>query len=301
MCLAAFAINVSSRWPLVLASNRDEFFNRPALPLAKWQTAAGHTLFSGRDVQAGGTWLGMTPGGRLALLTNVREGTPTVFSRTRGELVVRWLESRDSAAAFTAAINGCLYGGCNLVLGDLQTRQWHCWSNRPTSESGGTLQTLNDGIYGLSNAALDTPWSKSMVLKSALAEALQAADFPTLETKLWQALGSTERIAASDLPSTGISSELEWALSSAHVSVPERNYGTRCASVLVLQAPAGNHRVASAHQSWSVSFKEITFSNPAQETSCSNAAVAADTAASLNAPVTEGILTARCTFTVPEN
>ena len=73
MCLVAFAINASARWPLVIASNRDEYFNRPTLPLTQWQTESGQTIISGRDLRAGGTWIGTTPNGRIALLTNVRQ------------------------------------------------------------------------------------------------------------------------------------------------------------------------------------------------------------------------------------
>ena len=93
MCLIAFAIGASKRWPLVIASNRDEFVDRPTLPLDWWKTACGQEIISGRDLRAGGTWLGMTPAGRVAFLTNVREAAPKVALSSRGELVNWWGQS----------------------------------------------------------------------------------------------------------------------------------------------------------------------------------------------------------------
>lgn len=261
MCLAAFALNASGHWPLVLASNRDEFFDRPALALSRWQSDTGSMLISGRDVRAGGTWLGMTAGGRVALLTNVREAAAPAAPCTRGELAVRWLESTDDAAAFTRQIDGQVYGGFNLVLGDIARGQWHWLSNRPAGMSTLVPQPLADGIYGLSNASLDTAWPKTLALKNAMANALQAPSLPALESMLFAALGNQQRAAPEQLPATGVSPELEMALSSAHVSIAERNYGTRCASVLVVQAaPDSASRNPCRGE---VRFTETTFAGPA--------------------------------------
>ena len=257
MCLAAFAINASSRWPLVLASNRDEFFDRPALPLARWQTAAGNTIFSGRDAQAGGTWLGMAPSGRLALVTNVREGVALAAPRSRGELVLRWLDGSGDAGAFVASIDGALYGGFNLVLGDLQSGQWHWWSNRQPGGVRSSPQRLENGIYGLSNAALDTPWTKTVALKAALSKALASPDQFALEEQLWKALSRQDRAAPGDLPTTGVAPDLELALSSARVAIVDRNYGTRCTSLIVLDA-VQEKAMPNIHY-LEASFKELTY------------------------------------------
>ncbi|MDQ3060701.1 MAG: NRDE family protein [Pseudomonadota bacterium] len=117
MCLIAFAIGVSQRWPLVIAANRDEYLDRPTLALSRWRTASGQEIVSGRDLRAGGTWLGMTPGGRVAFLTNVRGPAAQAAPRSRGELVTRWLETTQDAEGFvsTLAQTGALYGGFNLV------------------------------------------------------------------------------------------------------------------------------------------------------------------------------------------
>ena len=157
MCLAAFAINASSRWPLVLASNRDEFFDRPALALATWQTASGQRVISGRDKQAGGSWLAMSPQGRVALLTNVREAAIQARPLSRGDLVIDWLSHDSHASSFAEKKDAALYGGFNLVMGDLQRGQWHVWTNRPTDPETSPPQLLADGVYGLSNAAVCTP------------------------------------------------------------------------------------------------------------------------------------------------
>lgn len=176
---------------------------------------------------------------------------------------MRWLESTDEASAFTARIDGGQYGGFNLVMGDLQSWQWHSWSNRPTGLNRAGLQMLTDGIYGLSNAALDTPWPKTTELKSALVRALQTSDENAIEKSMWQALGSKERAAMQDLPQTGIANALEWALSSAHVDLPDRRYGTRCSSVIVVGDSA--KQKTPGRQTWAVSFKEMTFEPSAQK------------------------------------
>jgi uncharacterized protein with NRDE domain len=258
MCLIAFAIGASDQWPLVIAANRDEFLDRPALPLSSWQTQTGQALISGRDLLAGGTWLGTTPAGRIAMLTNVRELNPLAASKSRGELVSKWLEGDMDAQTFMAQTDSAAYGGFNLVLGDLaktseaQQQSW-CWlSNRHVDQGAGPsgtsrlagehgwhgwqIQSLLPGIYGLSNAALDTPWPKTLGLKQALERALPAADEAALAQPLWRALQSREQSSVECLPASGLPQELELALSSAFVNEPSRGqagYGTRCSTLLI--------------------------------------------------------------------
>lgn len=240
MCLIAFAIGASQRWPLVIASNRDEFLNRPTLPLARWQTPGGQEIISGRDVRAGGTWLGMTPGGRVAFLTNVRQAGPKPALLSRGELVTRWLQADSEADGFVASLEQGegTYGGFNLVLGDVRRNAWHWLTNKSmASVSGWQVQALEPGVYGLSNAALDTPWPKTLELKRSLAAALRQEtkphDLEALRRPLWSALANRQRAPAGKLPATGVSQALELALSSAFVEFPEHGYGTRCSTVLV--------------------------------------------------------------------
>jgi uncharacterized protein with NRDE domain len=245
MCLVAFAIGVSARWPLVIAANRDEFLERPTLPLARWKTASGQEIISGRDLRAGGTWMGITPAGRIAFLTNVRQAESDAAPRSRGELVTRWLEGSGDATSFVAALEdkGAAFGGFNLVLGDLQRNAWTWVTNKYAGTSGEPAlqaQTLAPGLYGLSNAGLDTPWPKTLELKRVLATALQSGDDAagdeSLQALLWTALGNRQRALPADLPHTGLPPDLEEALSSAFVEVPGRAYGTRCSTVLLATA-----------------------------------------------------------------
>ena len=257
MCLIAFAINASARWPLVIASNRDEFFDRPTLPLARWQTASGQDIISGRDLRAGGSWLGITPGGRVAFLTNVREGQPQLMPNSRGELVTRWLDQDCDADAFAAVLKkeGASYGGFNLVLGDFQRQAWTWLTNRSANQpSGWQVQALQAGVYGLSNAGLDTPWPKTTELKRVLAASLEAPEPDALRAALWTALANRQRAPVECLPATGVPLALEEALSSAFVDFPEYAYGTRCSTLLLASAQEGHAEAGE----WDVRVEEHT-------------------------------------------
>lgn len=249
MCLIAFAIGASPRWPLVIAANRDEFLNRPTAPLARWTTDAGKEVISGRDLRAGGTWLGLSPGGRVAMLTNVREPHPVAGERSRGELVMRWLEGGMDAGQFMAQTDSALYGAFNLVLGDFQSSAWH-WLSNQSDPDGGPVPgwqscALKPGVYGLSNGALDTPWPKTRALKTALRQALDSDRQEDLQAGLWSALQDRQRPSDGQLPRTGVPLALERALSSVFVDFPEHGYGTRSSTVLVVSRASSsddNHR-----------------------------------------------------------
>jgi uncharacterized protein with NRDE domain len=247
MCLIAFAIGASKRWPLLVAANRDEFLDRPTLPLARWTSDAGTEIISGRDIRAGGTWMGLTAAGRIAMLTNVRGPASLTGEKSRGELVTGWLESDADAASFMAGIDAQAYGGFNLVLGDFKSGAWHWLSNKPGP--GLESHALKPGVYGLSNGALDTPWPKTLGLKKALHSALAASDEEALEQELMTALRDRRRAGREDLPSTGVPLALEEALSSAFVDFPEHGYGTRSSTVLVASA---------ATEGWDLALQEVT-------------------------------------------
>ena len=253
MCLLVLAIGASARWPLVIAANRDEHRLRPTLPLAAWSTDEGVTLMSGRDLRAGGTWLGSTPGGRVALLTNVREAEPTTGRLSRGDLPLHWLTGRMDATTFLAQHDPAAYGGCNLVIGDFQRGQWAWASNRESTgstdhslisrASNWQTSTLAPGVYGLSNALLDTPWPKTLALKAAmqtaLAQAQSSGDEEDLSQPLWAALARRERASLAELPQTGVALELEHALSSVHVDIAERDYGTLSSTLMWIDSSQG--------------------------------------------------------------
>lgn len=243
MCLAAFALNAHPRFPLVIAANRDEFFARPAAPMA-WWTARGVDVLAGRDLEAGGTWLGLSRAGRIALLTNVREpGRQLDGAPSRGELVRDWLTATADAPAFVKTLRAG-YNGFNLVMGDLNRGAWHWASNR-----AGAPVVLQDGVHGLSNAALDTPWPKTVGLKADLAAALDdALDAQDLTARLLEALADGRPAPDEALPDTGVGLIRERLLSPRLVRIADLDtpgltrYGTRCSTVLV-RAADGSTRV----------------------------------------------------------
>lgn len=225
MCLILFAHRAAPGYALVLAANRDEFFARPTDPAEYW-TDAPHVL-AGRDLEKGGTWMGVTRDGRWAAVTNFRDGArPETGSRSRGELVARYLLEGSSAACFAAAVanSGADYHGFNLLVGDIEGL--HYVSNR-----GGGPQALEPGIYGLSNHLLDTPWPKVERGKRELAALFGGNPDDPAESLL--DLLADRRAAADDaLPETGVSRDWEKLLSSAFIRAP--GYGTRASSVLLI-------------------------------------------------------------------
>ncbi|MFP8778003.1 NRDE family protein [Hydrogenophaga sp. RWCD_12] len=238
MCLIAFAIGADPHCPLLLAANRDEFFERPTAPLHRWALPDGTAVFAGRDLRDGGTWLGVSEGGRVAMLTNVRSAHLGPGRRSRGELTTRWLSAGTDWTGLLAGIDPADYGGFNLVVGDISTGFWAWITNRnpaqPHAETAMPLysQRLLPGVYGLSNAAMDTPWPKTEHLKAAMAKALGCVDTDRRMYHLTSALRSSDIASDEHLPSTGVPRDIEAALSSPFVDMVSRGYGTRSSSVI---------------------------------------------------------------------
>lgn len=224
MCLVALAWNVHPRWRLVAAGNRDEVHARPTAALARWSDAP---ILAGRDLRAGGTWMGLGPHGRMAVVTNVRNGrAPPYAGPSRGALPLRFLAGTDAAPAYAAALarEPGRYAPFNLLVADADACAYV--GHRPAGEGG---RRLTPGIYGLSNGALDAPWPKTTRLRDVLAQWIAAGE-AELEP-LWAALAD-ERVADDALlPDTGVGLALERRLSAAFIR--EHDYGTR-ASTLVL-------------------------------------------------------------------
>lgn len=248
MCLIAFAIGVSLDWPLVVAANRDEFLERPTAPLAAWTTADGQLIYSGRDLRAGGTWLGATPNGRVAFLTNVRDGLAASGPKSRGDLVMRWLTTQDDADTLIRSLgHGADYAGFNLVVGDLASGHWTWLSNRGAADERLQVKALSPGVYGLSNGALNTPWPKTTQLAAVLTDAMttpsKQGNAESIARPLWAALANRTRAPDAALPNTGVPHALEVGLSSAFVDVAGRvggDYGTRCSTLLMARALPGD-------------------------------------------------------------
>ena len=233
MCLVALAIDKSRRFPLVVASNRDEFFNRPATRLAWWTPQAGApAILGGRDLDSGGTWLGLTAQGRLALVTNVRGGPPAdPAAPSRGHIVPGWLASAEPAGSFWMRTALAGYNGFNLIAADF--RQGECfWASNTAAHP----QRLERGIYGLSNAGLDSPWPKVDALKARLAVALAASSsVDELAHQLFDALADRRLAPVERLPNTGIPPAWEHQLSAAFIRTPDLAYGTRCSTLVITE------------------------------------------------------------------
>ncbi len=233
MCLVALAIDDSHRFPLVVAANRDEFFKRPAARLGWWSPGPGMPdILGGRDLEGGGTWLGLTAAGRLAFVTNVRQAGPAEPNApSRGEIVPLWLRGDLGTDRFWTRVALSGYNGFNLIAADFRNGECFWASNqRPHA------MRLERGVYGLSNAAIDTPWPKVLALKSKLRAALPAVESPAaLASTLFEALSDREQAPDDCLPATGVPLELERELSSAFIRTPDQSYGTRCSTIIITE------------------------------------------------------------------
>ncbi len=228
MCLILLAFRTHPHYPLIVAANRDEHHQRPAAAATFWEDHP--QLYGGRDLEKGGTWMGITRAGRFAAITNYREGSPAPAApRSRGALVGDFLTGDHTAQDFAGSIAPALdqYGGFSLLAGNLQALM--CYSNRGTAATA-----VTPGIHGLSNHLLDTPWPKIRRGTAALHSALASANETAMVQKLFAAL--SERTAAADaqLPATGIPQQRERELSPAFIC--EERYGTRTSTVLLVQA-----------------------------------------------------------------
>jgi len=211
---------------LIVAANRDEFYERPTAPAHFWEDAP-HVL-AGRDLLKMGTWMGVTTSGRFAALTNYRDpAEETRGRRSRGEVVANFLKGTASPEAFVtdASRSRTFYPGYNLLAGDLQELYYY-------SNVADDAQKLQPGIYGVSNHLLDTPWPKVERGKAGLAEAIRESGEELIE-RLFDVLRDAEPAPDERLPSTGVPLEWERLLSPIFIRSPERGYGTRSSTVII--------------------------------------------------------------------
>jgi uncharacterized protein with NRDE domain len=223
MCLIVFAWRPGHAQPLIVAANRDEFYARPSLPLAQWPEAPH--VHAGRDLEAGGTWLGVGANGRFAALTNIRDPHQPPARKSRGELVARFLNGDMPIGDYLSdvAARSLEYSGFNLLIGNAN-ELWHF--NARESEA----VMLPSGVYGLSNAGLDTPWPKLLKARAALEEVL---DDPQPQALL-ALLNDSQPAPFAELPDTGVGLATETLLSSVFIASP--TYGTRASTALIVQA-----------------------------------------------------------------
>lgn len=232
MCLVLLAWRAHPEFPLVFAGNRDEAYERPSAPAGFW--ADDPDLFGGRDLEKGGTWLGLARAGRLAAVTNYRDGrAPKTAPRSRGELAATFLRGANEPRPYLERVKARAtdYGAFTLIVSDLEQMYW--FSNR-----GQGLGEISPGVHGLSNHLLDTPWPKVARGKQRMSDLLTAKE-PELIRGLFDALSDRAAAPDSELPDTGVGLQRERELSPAFIA--GERYGTRASTVLLVSR--GNEAV----------------------------------------------------------
>lgn len=256
MCLAALAIDQHPDFPFICLANRDEFHNRPTSPLQPWPMTTG-TMWAGKDLQSGGTWLGVGSNAEFALLTNVRNSTLNMpgTAPSRGKLVLNAIHHGIGPSAAESA----QYAGFNLIHGNLRALRFQYTSNQglKTSSNIDCSAPVVKGIYAISNGYLDAPWPKTRLLKQGLMDEISASGTSSIpagqfEENLFSLLNNTGLAEDSELPSTGVPYEWEKMLSAVKIISPV--YGTRSSAVILLDRNNIVH------------FTEITFDEGGNET-----------------------------------
>lgn len=225
MCLIAVAWRVREDLPLVVAANRDEWRDRPAEPAHWWEDHPD--LLAGRDLQAGGTWMGVTRDGRFAAVTNFRDPSDRrTTARSRGGLVTEYLLGDVNPASYLADLmhRSGEYNGFNLIVGDAESL-WYYGSRE------GLARPVEAGVHGLSNHLLDEPWPKVVRARLAMEEAIEEAD-PV--PRLFDALSDGQGAPDAALPSTGVG--LAWERRLASPLITGNDYGTRASTVVTMSA-----------------------------------------------------------------
>ena len=236
MCLIVFAYQPEADIPLILLAHRDEFTARPTAALGWWKDKPD--ILGGRDLLAQGSWLAVSKNGRLAAITNVRQGAPELTKKSRGEWVAKHLLSSQTAdESATQASTAHEYGGFNALFGHWQQNHFYLsyGSNRFAP------QRINPGIHALSNGELNAPWPKARAAKDALSS-LMSANAQTAATPdpewLYQ-LRQSQIADDTQLPDTGIGIEKERWLSP--MMITGEHYGTRAATLLWMRREGQIH------------------------------------------------------------
>jgi uncharacterized protein with NRDE domain len=225
MCLILFAYKVHPKYKLMVAANRDEFYQRPTAPVHFWEDDP--EILAGRDLEKLGTWMGVTKTGRFAALTNYRDPKEvTQGKRSRGELVANALQYKGDIKEYMQSLvrNNDTYPGYNLLASDSDELYYY-------SNVGKELITVTPGIYGVSNHLLNTTWPKVQTGKEGLAAILDSNQEDLVEPLL-TLLQKVDQAPDEELPQTGVSLDLERLLSSMFIK--SDNYGTRSSTVLLM-------------------------------------------------------------------
>jgi uncharacterized protein with NRDE domain len=225
VCLIALAWKVRADLPLVVAANRDEWRERPAQPAHWWPDHP--QILAGRDLQAGGTWMGVTTSGRFAAVTNFRDPSDKrSTARSRGGLVTDFLTGTESAARYLSNLSARdhEYNGFNLIVGDGLSLLYY-------GSREGHVRPIERGVYGLSNHLLDEPWPKVTLARREMQAAMEESDpMP----RLFAMLSNDAPAADLQLPHTGVGVPWERRLSAALIT--GEDYGTRASTALAIAA-----------------------------------------------------------------
>jgi uncharacterized protein with NRDE domain len=226
MCLILFSYQMHADYRLILAANRDEFYNRPTAALDYWSEHPG--VLAGQDLKSNGTWLGVTRDGRIAAVTNYRD--PSAYMQnapSRGILVRNYLTGSLAPRHYLKALSkiGHTYNGFNLIAGD--PADLYYYSNRATG-----IRKLKPGFYGISNHLLDTAWPKVSKGKSQLHAQLIGKAKIEIE-KIWKFLADRTPALDNDLPDTGVG--LQWERILSPVFITSQDYGTRSSTIVLIE------------------------------------------------------------------
>ena len=224
MCLIVFSFQHHDTYPLILAGNRDEFYARPAEQLHYWDHQP-HIL-AGKDLRAGGTWLGVSQSGSFGAITNYRDfNNPLEGERSRGEIIPGLLNSNETVEKNLNMVRNRKhdYAGFNLLAGNIENLYY-------LSNLKDDIETVAPGIHGISNAFLDTPWPKVKKAKKLFSDAIKADSIN--RDQIFEMLEDTETFPTDQLPNTGLSDEREKAVSP--IFIQTEGYGTRCSSLLTI-------------------------------------------------------------------
>lgn len=224
MCLILFSLNDHPTYKLVVAANRDEFYNRRTASAEFWEDHPG--VLGGRDLEAGGTWMAMTTKGRISLITNYRDPMHIdPHAPSRGHLVSDYLIGTESPQGYLNNLSrgSKAYNGFNLIAGT-PDELWY-YSNYKKG-----VNKIASGLHGLSNHLMETPWPKVERGKYEMKELLRK---PVIKPEmLFDILFDDVLAPDAQLPDTGIGLDRERVLSSMFIK--SSGYGTRCSTVVMI-------------------------------------------------------------------
>lgn len=245
MCLLLLSLRTNPNYKLILAANRDEFYERPTALLHNWEDQP--ELFAGKDLKENGTWLGITKKGKISAITNYRDMSKIINDApTRGKLVTDFLLNDMSTEKYSDVLleKAGIYNGYNLIYGNIDTLYYFSNINKKRVR-------LSTGIYGLSNHLLDSPWPKVVKSKNIFTKILEEPNPP--KEKLFDLLRDDEIYPDESLPETGLGKELERMVSPIF-TVTEK-YGTRCSSVILVDM---DNNVEFTERSYNNKDKDLT-------------------------------------------